>query len=162
CSRARGWSEPRARSAAGEPGLALLDERPHALLRVVAGEERAEELGLRAEVRVVLALERGVDGLLGRAQRERAFRRERPRGFERLLEHGVVDPAHEPALQRLVRVDEAPREDELLCEADSAHAREPLRAAPAGDDPEVDLRLAELGLRRRVAQVAGKRELAAA
>ena len=41
-------------------------------------------------------------------------------------------------------------------------AREPLRPAPAGDDPEVDLRLAELRARRRVADVARERELAAA
>ncbi len=56
----------------------------------------------------------------------------------------------------------AGREDELLREADAAHAREALRSAPARHDPEVDLRLAELCLRRRVPEVARERELAAA
>src|SRR5262249_24587964 len=42
------------------------------------------------------------------------------------------------------------------------NAREPLRPAPARDDSEVHLRLAELRVARRVADVARERELAAA
>src|SRR5207237_3741839 len=45
---------------------------------------------------------------------------------------------------------------------EAAGARQALRAAPAGDDPKVDLGLAELRGTRRVAQVARERELAAA
>ena len=54
------------------------------------------------------------------------------------------------------------REDELLRDPEAADARESLRAAPAGDDAEVDLRLAESRLARCVADVAAERELAAA
>ena len=64
--------------------------------------------------------------------------------------------------QRLLRVDRAAGEDELLRDAEAADAREPLRAAPAGDDAEVDLGLAEPRVRRCVAEVAAERELAAA
>src|SRR5436190_6337367 len=79
-----------------------------------------------------------------------------------LLEDRVVNGVDEPDAQRLVRIDRAPREHELLCDSDPADAREPLGASPAGDDPEVHLRLTELRTRRRVADVARQRELAAA
>ena len=93
----------------------------------------------------VVALQRAVHrGLRGR-ERDRALRREQPRRLERRLEHGVVHGVDQTALQRLVRVDDTPGEDQLLREADPAHAREALRPSPAGDDAEVDLRLAELG-----------------
>src|SRR3712207_7971875 len=44
-------------------------------------------------------------------------------------------------------------EDEVLRDGETAHAGQPLRPAPARDDPEVDLRLAELRRPRRVADV---------
>ena len=65
--------------------------------------------------------------------------------FERLLgEDRVADQVH---LQRLVRPDQA---------------RQPLGAAEAGDDPELDLGLAEDGRLGGDPHVAGHRQLAAA
>src|SRR5207253_6108551 len=58
--------------------------------------------------------------------------------------------------------DRAAGEDQLLRDAEAADAGEPLRAAPAGDDAEVDLGLAEPRVARGVTQVATERELAAA
>ena len=53
-------------------------------------------------------------------------------------------------------------EDQLLGDAEAADACESLRAAPAGNDSEVDLGLAELRARRGVTDVARERELAPA
>src|SRR5581483_10140261 len=59
-------------------------------------------------------------------------------------------------------VDRAARVDQVLGDADAAQPREALRPAPPGHDPEVDLGLPELRPRRRIAEVARERELAAA
>ena len=53
-----------------------------------------------------------------------------------------------PELVRLGGADAAPGEHQLHRALLAHHAREPLRAAAAGDDPEQDLRLAELGRSR--------------
>src|SRR5205814_2003233 len=66
------------------------------------------------------------------------------------------------AALRLFGADHASSEDQFLGGAERRRAREALRAAPAWDDPEVDLRLAEFGRAGGVAEVAGERELAAA
>src|SRR5207237_7047181 len=63
---------------------------------------------------------------------------------------------------RLIGIDHATGEDQLLRVAERRRAREALGATPARDDSEVDLRLAELRGPRRVAQVAAERELATA
>jgi hypothetical protein len=60
-----------------------------------------------------------------------------------------------------VGIDHATGKDQLLRVAQRRRAREALRPAPAGDDAEVDLGLAELGGPGRVAQVASEGELAA-
>ena len=73
-----------------------------------------------------------------------------------------MDAVDEPDAQGLLGVDEAAGEDQLLGHAQAADAGQPLRAAPAGDDPEVDLRLTELRAARRIADVARERELATA
>ena len=57
-----------------------------------------------------------------------------------------MDGVHQPEPQCLVCVDEPAGEDQVLGDAEAADAREPLRPAPARDDPEVDLRLAELAV----------------
>ena len=59
-------------------------------------------------------------------------------------------------------VDPPPGEDELHRPLLADHPREPLRPAAAGDDPERDLGLAELGRLRGDDQIAGERELEAA
>ena len=73
--------------------------------------------------------------------------------------HDAVD---EPETMRLLRADLLAGQKELERPAGADKTRQPLRAAVAGDEPEVDLRLAEL---RRVggdAQRARHRQLAAA
>ena len=84
--------------------------------------------------------------------------------FERLLHQlvGLEDAVDEADPQRLLRVDDPPGEDQVLRDAEAADPRQPLRAAPAGEDAEVDLGLAELRGRGRVPEVARERELAAA
>ena len=116
----------------------------------------------RPRFAAVVAAERPVGEILHQPQRDRALRREEARRLARLVEHRVVDGVDEADAQRLLRVDDAAGEDQLLGDAETAHAREPLRAAPARDDPEIDLGLAELRSARRVADVARERELAAA
>ena len=63
--------------------------------------------------------------------------------------HRLVDGVDEPDAQRLVGVHGPAGEDQVLRDPEATDAREPLRPAPARDDPEVHLRLAEL--RRRAA-----------
>ena len=110
----------------------------------------------------MVAAEGAVGELLHQPQGDGALRGEQGTRLARLLEHGVVDSVDEPDAQGFAGVDDAAREDQLLRHAQPAYAREPLSAAPAGNDPEVDLRLAELRVSRGVAEVAGERELAAA
>src|SRR5829696_1463880 len=167
-ARQAGSADGRARPAfplaADEPRLALLGERRQAFPCVLGGEELAEPVRLAREVLCMLAGERTVDRLLRGIERQRALRGELHGQLHHARQElvGLGDAVDEPALERLVGVDGASGQDQLLREAERGGAREPLGAAPAGDDPEVDLRLAELRLRRRVAQVARERELAAA
>src|SRR5262249_22102587 len=79
-----------------------------------------------------------------------------------LREHRMVDAVQGPARVSLVGADEPACKDQLLGEADARRAGQPLRPAPARQDSEVDLRLAEAGRRRCVAEVAGERQLATA
>ena len=105
---------------------------------------------------------REVEQPLRDAQRDRALGRELPGDLERVVEDGIRDRVDEADPQCLLRVDLAAGEDQLLRDAEAADAGEPLRAAPPGDDAEVDLGLAEPRVARGVAQVAAERELAAA
>src|SRR5438552_4565296 len=93
--------------AAGKTRLALLYERGHAPLRVLAREELAEAVALGGQVRRMVALERVVDGRLRRGEREWALRRQAARDFHRLV-HQLIrleDRVHEPDAQRLLCVD---------------------------------------------------------
>src|SRR5262249_44632634 len=87
-----------------------------------------------------------------------------PRGLERPLHQlaRLVGRVDEAEAERLLGVDRAPAEDQILGDGEPGDARQPLGAAPTRDDPEVDLGLAELGRARREAQVTRERELAAA
>ena len=133
---------------AGELGLALLGERGEALLRVLAREQVAELLRLALE-RAGRELSSRFASASATGSSRRASRRPRA-----LLEHRIGDRVDEADPQRLLRVDQAAGEDQLLRDADAADAREPLRAAPARDDAEVDLGLAEPRVARGVADVA--------
>src|SRR5262249_23656714 len=142
--------------------LALLDERRHAFLGVLAREELAELVRLALEVLDVVALERVVRRALDRGERERRLRGEQLSNLARLVDSRVVHRVHKADPQRLRGTDDAARQDQVLRDAEAADPRQALGPAPAGDDPEVDLGLAELRAGRRVAQVARERELAAA
>src|SRR6266480_1846895 len=159
----RGFSQIEA-LVAGEMWRAFLDEGGYALAGVLAGEELAERLRLGIEVRHVIALERVIDGGLRLRERERALRRDQLRDLERRRHQlvGLEYVVDEPDPQGLIRIDDAPSEDQVLRNAEAADPRQPLRPTPAGEDAQVDLRLAELGGRGRVPQIARERELAAA
>src|SRR5207247_7648161 len=99
---------------------------------------------------------------LRRGEGERALGGQQLGYLAGLVENRVVDRVDEPDAQRLFGVDDSAGEDHVLRNPEAADPSQPLRAAPAGDDPEVDLRLAELRLGARVAEIAGERQLAAA
>src|SRR5207244_4337146 len=147
---------------ASELWLALVDEGGQAFLRVLAREELAEGVGLGVQAGLVVASQRPVDELLGDAKRDRALGREQLGRLARLLQHRVVHGVDEPDAQSLLGVHGAAREDELLGHARAANAGKSLRAPPAGNEAQVDLRLTQLRRARRVADVARERELAAA
>src|SRR5205823_6526008 len=147
-------------SMADELRFALLDERGEPLLRVLAREELAERIAFRRQVLFVVAAERPVRQLLHRAERDRALRGQQSRGLARLLEHRIVNRVDEPEPQSLIGADDAPGEDQLLGDAQAAHAGETLSAAPARNDPEIHLWLAKLRGTRRVAKVTRQRQLA--
>src|SRR6266516_469960 len=151
-------------SASLEGRLALLDERGHALLRVLRSEKLPEARGLGVQTLGMPALQRAIARRLRCRQCERALRAEQARDLQRLRDQlpRFEDRVHETAALRLFGADHAPCEDQFLRVAEGRRTREALRAAPARDDPEVDLRLAELGRAGGVAEVAGERELAAA
>src|SRR5581483_2794668 len=162
-NRGRARRAPRALPAR-KPGLALLDEGGHPLLLVLAREELREGLGLVGQRRGEVALQRAVREFLRPGEDERALRGEQTRELERLRHQlaGGEDGVHEPALARLLGADHAPGVDELLRQPDAAGPRETLRAAPARDDSDRDLRLPQPRRVGCVADVAGQCELAAA
>src|SRR5204863_6146309 len=120
-----------------------------------------EGVALRLEIRGMVAAERAVRELLHHAERDRALRREQRGRLTSLVQRRVVDAVDEPDAQRLLRADDTSGEDQLLCDAEAAHACEPLRPAPAGDAPQVDLGLPELRPAPGIPNVARQRELAA-
>src|SRR5579864_7499399 len=140
------WARAPSPLPPGKARRAFLGEGGQALDRVGAPEELPELLRFGLE-----RARRHVDQALRQVERERALRGELVRRLERPVEHRIGDRIHQPDAQRLLRVDGAAREDQILRNADPADPREPLRATPAGDDAEIDLRLAELRAARRVA-----------
>ena len=105
-----------------------------------------------------------VDRLLGRAYGERGCAAELPRPGDGLGVDlvGREQPVDQPDLQRLVGLDEAPGEDQVLGLARTDQPAQPLGAAGARDDPEQDLRLAERRVVGGEPDVRAQRELAPA
>ena len=83
---------------------------------------------------------------------------------QRRLEQLVVghDPVDESELERLLGGDRVADQVHLQRFVRADQARQPLGAAEAGDDPQLDLRLAEDGRLGGDPHVAGHRQLAAA
>src|SRR5213082_353536 len=148
-------------SLALEVRVALAEERGNALLRVLRPEHLAERLRLDLEPLAELALVRDLLDLL---DRERRLLGQLAGPGEGGVEQLVVrhDLVREAEAKGLVRRDRRAGEVHLERLALSDEPRQPLGAAEAGDDPEVDLGLAERGRLRRDAEVARHRQLAAA
>src|SRR5438067_9334356 len=116
-SRTRGQCEsgPRGGSAAGEVRRALLGERGHALLSVLAREQVAEALDLGAEVTLVLALECQIERGLSGGECDRAAGGERAGGLPDLRHQLVrlVDGADKADSECLFGIDCPAREDQV-------------------------------------------------
>src|SRR6478672_7698356 len=147
-----------------EVRLALLEEGAHPLDAVLGGHRELVQAALVLQALAQPALVRGDHRLLGEANRDRGALGD---------PLGKVHRALEPVALRRHLVDEAvplglggvhppPGEYELHRPLLPEHTRQPLRSAAAGDDPERDLRLPELGGLGRDDQVTHQRELAAA
>ena len=140
----------------------MLQERGDTDPRVLGGEHLLEQVLFESESGVERALQPAVDRQLGQALGDHGAtgqlgrQHQRP-GVQLVGPHHLVD---QPDAQRLVGGDLAAREHELLGLGGADEARQSLRAAAAGDDPEQDLRLAQLGSLRGNPQVARQRQLA--
>ena len=129
-----------------------------------ARERQAEQVALDALTRHDVRVGRGVHRRLAVAHRQRALAGQLL-GQLHGLGHELVLGIHgldEPDAQRLLGADVTARQHEVLGPAVADVARQALRAAEARRDAEVDLGLAELGVLRGQADVAGQRQLAAA
>src|SRR6187549_4136895 len=140
---------------------ALAEEGGDALLGVLAAEGGREALllGLDALVEVALA-----GDLLDLAAGDRRLAGQLATPGERRLEQLVVgdDPVDEAELERLVGKDRVADQVHLQRLVLADQAGQALGAAEAGDDPQLDLRLAEDGRLGADPHVAGHRQLAAA
>ena len=130
-------------------GAALLEEGAAALVRVLAVEHQRDHRLLVGERRRQRHVGAGVDGALEQAQHERRLVGD-PFGKRQRLVHqrlGRHDPVGEAQRQRLLRPDGRAGEHQLLRPAERNLADQALRAAGAGEEPEIDLGHADL--RRR-------------
>ena len=137
----------------------------HPLALVGRPEERRERLRLELVRRGERHVGSAKDDTLHRRDRQRALRSRsspRPRALwaELRMWYDRIDQAD---AQGFVRADDVAVSCKAPARAPIADApREPLRAAEAGNDAEIDFRLAELRLVARVDEVAGEGELAPA
>src|SRR5438132_870850 len=126
-------------------------------------QQLAAQLALQREA-VAVAWARGGDELLGRGQCGR-----RQGGDARGQCRGLVDetgarhgPLHEAQRVRRGTVDHLGAQDQPAREPRAAQAREPLRSAEPGDEPEPHLGQAQLRFPRGDAQIAAQRQFEAA
>src|SRR5436190_21013069 len=141
-------------------GLALAQERGDALAGVLGAERGREAALLGLDALVQIALGRDALDLLDRHRRLAA---ELARPGQGRVEELVVGDAlvGEAELVGLRRRDGIAQQVHLERLALAHQAREPLRSAEAGDDPEVDLGLSEARRLGRDPEVARHRQLAA-
>ena len=131
---------------------------------VRGGEAQGEGVHLQEAGILEVQVEAPVDGLLGGAQRHPALGGQGPGHFPACLHEGVggEDLGHQPQGLGLGGVHQAAGEDHLLGRPLAHQAGQALGAAEAGDDPQVDLRLAQPGGVRGVDEIAGHGHLQAA
>src|SRR4051812_30021068 len=143
------WGAGFAMASAPRPlRRALLEERLHPLLLVGGGEAETEEVALVGDAVLDRQPLAGPQGLLGDLEGERALRRDLVGELERLRAQllGGDDHLDEADLLRLGGGDHVAGEDQPHGVAGADQAGEALGAAAAGDQAEVDLRLAEARL----------------
>ena len=140
---------------------ALLRERGHAFLQVVARERAGLALGdLGAGAGAEpLRLGHEVQCALVAADGQRRRRRDLAREQERRAERVVLDVLHEPEAQRFLGVDGAAREQEVARRALPDELREPPDVAGAQVDAELAAGDREAGAERGDPHVARHREL---
>src|SRR5439155_15538623 len=133
-------------SPAFEDRLAFAHEGVHALLLVLRREEEIEGLALELEAGVERCVPRKVDSFGRESYRHGRLLRDRARERFRVVEPRCrrIDLRDETDRFRLVRLDASPGEDQLVGDELADRPREAVRATSTGDDPEIDLRLAEL------------------
>src|SRR5687767_969920 len=125
---------PAAASSAALPSwLALLHERGHAFLLVVAREEQEEVAPLKFQPRLERQLERPIDGLLRRPDGERWHGGDLARQVECRTQSLLArdHPRHEPVRLCLTRRQVAAGQDELHRLGLAQRAREALCATRA-------------------------------
>src|SRR5579872_5682493 len=129
----------------------LLDEGGHAFLLVFGGEERMEDAPLEAHAFGERRLIGAVDAFLGDHHRRQRIAGDRRGGLQRFLDElvGGNDARDEAATLRLGGVHHAAGEDEVHRLGLADEPGETLRAAGAGNDAELDLRLAQFRRLRR-------------
>src|SRR5436190_19087060 len=144
--------------------FALLDERGHALAHVLRGEEEVEVLALVVEALLDREVERLQDRVLGKLDGDRRLAGDLGGEGLRLVQVRLVrhDLGDQPSGERLAGGDRAAGQDDLHRAGFAKRAGEALGAARAGDDTDVDLRLAEASALGGDDQVAGHRQLVAA
>jgi len=141
----------------------VLHERGDPLPGIVGCEERDELAALRLQCLGNRKLRPSPHRSLGGGERQRCPRGKQltptPRRGGKLVR--LDDLSNQADRQRAVSVDRVTGEQQLGRARRADQPRQALGAAPAGDDAELDLRLAEARGTRRDTDVACKRELAA-
>src|SRR5215469_3752696 len=133
-------------SSPAEDGLprAILHEATHPGPGVFGGKQACEASALEVQTGCQIRLKPGIDGVLGGCQCDRWRTRVGSGHLARRCVHLIVGHylVGNPDRQRLGGPHEAACEDKVLGLGGPDQARQALRAAGTGDQPEQDLRLA--------------------
>src|SRR5229473_592081 len=144
-----------------EHRLALLVEGADAFAAVFRPDQPIIRLDLEHEAAFQIHLQTVMDRLLGLADRQRRVAADPRRRFHRLRHQlGARAQAVDDApVERLLRPERKPGEDDLLGAPLADRARQQLRAAGARHDPQRHLGEREARLGYRIGEVAGERHL---
>src|SRR5262245_41504213 len=129
-----------------EARLPLFQEGLQPLAHVLGRRKEPERDRLLGEAVLQIGFEAANRGVHGEAKRDGTLRQHLPRNLLAVREEvgQREDRVHEPDPMGLLRVDHPAGADQLERAAEANQAREPLRAAVAGDDAEPDLGKSEL------------------